>query len=89
MANNDKPEVPPIQQHRSSGDTGVRQRGSNGDQDMGDDPRQAVESGEQDETNRSRGRVIDEQGEPLGKNDAKNSEAGKNEHWESGRHKAE
>jgi hypothetical protein len=56
---------------------------------MNDDPRQAVESGEQDETSRSRGRVIDEQGESLGKPDAKPREAGKNEHWESGRHKAE
>jgi hypothetical protein len=84
MAQPNKPEVPPQQQHRSSGDTGVKQQG-----DLNDDPRQAAESGEPDVTDRSRGRVIDESGEPLGKADAKNRDAGKNEHWESGRHKAE
>ncbi len=55
---------------------------------MSDDPRQAVESGEQDETNRSRGQVIDESGEPAGDVPQK-GKAGKDEHWESGRHKAD
>jgi hypothetical protein len=87
MAKSDRPEVPPIQQHRSAGDTGVPQHGAG--TGAGDDPRQAVESGEQDETSRSRGRVIDESGEPLGQTDEKNRDAGKGEHWESGRHKAE
>jgi hypothetical protein len=56
---------------------------------MSDDPRQAVESGEQDETSRSRGRVIDESGEPAGGDAPQKGQAGKNEHWESGRHKSE
>jgi hypothetical protein len=80
----EKPEVPRTTQ-RSSGDTGVPQRGG----DMADDPRQAVESGEQDETSRSRGRVVDESGEPAGGDAPAKGKAGKNEHWESGRHKAE
>ena len=80
----DKPKVPPTT-HRSTGDTGVPQRGG----DMADDERQAVESGEQDETNRSRGRIIDESGEPAGGDAPQKGKAGKNEHWESGRHKAD
>ena len=83
MAESDKPKVPRTT-HRSTGDTGVPQHGDQ----MNDDARQAVESGEQDETNRSRGRIIDESGKPAG--DApKKGKAGKDEHWESGRHKAE
>ncbi|HEV2294297.1 MAG TPA: hypothetical protein VGR35_10595 [Tepidisphaeraceae bacterium] len=84
MPESDKPKVPPIQQHRSSGDTGIPQRGG----DMADDARQAVESGEQDETSRSRGRVIDDSGQPQGHTKNK-APAGKGEHWESGRHKAQ
>jgi hypothetical protein len=83
MAKSERPKVPPTP-HRSTGDTGVPQRGG----DMTDDPRQAVESGEQDETDRSRGRVIDESGEPAG-GASKKAKAGKDEHWEAGRHKAE
>ena len=83
MAKSDTPKVPPTP-HRSTGDTGVPQRGGN----IKDDPRQAVESGEQDETDRSRGRVIDESGEPAG-GASKKAKAGKDEHWEAGRHKAE
>ncbi len=83
MPESDKPKVPPTK-HRSTGDTGVPQRGG----EMSDDPRQAVESGEQDETNRSRGQVIDESGEPAGDVPQK-GKAGKDEHWESGRHKAD
>ena len=83
MAKSERPKVPPTP-HRSTGDTGVPQHGDQ----MSDDPRQAVESGEQDETDRSRGRIIDESGKPAG--DApKKGKAGKDEHWESGRHKAE
>ena len=87
MPQSDKPQVPPIQQHRSSGDTGVPQRGRQQNND--DDPRHAAESGEQEEPDRSRGRVIDESGEPLGKRDATKPDSGKGEHWESGRHKAD
>lgn len=83
MPNSDKPKVPPTPTHRSAGDTGVPQRGD----DTKDDPRQATESGEQDETDRSRGRIIDETGKPAG-NTPQKAEPGKGEHWESGRHKA-
>ena len=65
----------PVQQHRSSSD-------------MGDDPRQAVEAGEQGETGRAHGRVIDESGEPQG-GAAQEDQPGKGEDWESGRHKAQ
>ncbi len=84
MAESDKPKVPPTTQ-RSSGDTGVPQRG-----EVKDDPRQATESGEQDETNRSRGRVIDESGAPAGgtAGGSGKKRSGKGEHWESGRHQA-
>jgi hypothetical protein len=84
MPKSDKPKVPPTT-HRSTGDTGTPQRG---DEVSNDDPRQAVESGEQDETNRSRGRVIDESGEPQGGSTPKRK-TGKGEHWESGRHKSQ
>jgi len=82
MAKTDKPKVPSTK-HRSTGDTGVLQRG-----EAKDDPRQAVESGEQDETNRSRGRVIDETGAPAG-GAGKKGRRDKAEHWESGRHQAQ
>jgi hypothetical protein len=88
MAQSDQPKVPPTQQHRSSGDTGVPQRGANMSEGMSDDPRQAAESGEPAETGRSHGRVIDESGEPQGDVPQK-GQAAKDEHWESGRHKAE
>ena len=74
MPQSDKPQKP-VQQHRSSSD-------------MGDDPRQAAESGEPEEASRSRGRVIDETGKPAGDTPQK-GQAGKGEHWESGRHSAE
>ncbi len=83
MPQSDKPKVPPIQQHRSSGDTGVPQQGG----DEKDDPRKAAESGEPDDADRSRGRVIDESGKPAGDVRPK-SPGGQDEHWESGRHKA-
>jgi hypothetical protein len=83
MNESEKPKVP-IQQHRSSGDTGVPQHGA----DMNDDPRQAVESGEPDETNRSRGHILDESDKPLGDVPQKGQD-GKDEHWESGRHNAQ
>jgi len=83
MADSDTPKVPPAK-HRSTGDTGVPQRG----EQMTDDPRQAVESGEQDETDPSRGRIIDESGEPEG-DPPQEGKPGKDEHWESGRHKAD
>ena len=82
MPQSDAPKVPPTQQHRSSGDTGIPQQGRH----VADDPREAAESGEPDETNRSRGRVIDESGKPAGDVPQK-AEAGKDEEWESGRHK--
>lgn len=84
MSHSDKPKVPATQQHRSSGDTGVPQQGG----EVNDDPRQAMESGEPGETSRSHGRVIDDSGAPAGDVPAK-GKAGENEHWESGRHKAE
>ena len=85
MARSDKPRVPRSSGHRAAGDTGVPQRGeTNGDEK--DDPTQAVESGEPDETDRSRGRVIDESGKPAG-GEAKRG-GGKGEHWESGRHQS-
>jgi hypothetical protein len=85
MAKSKKPKVPRTR-HRSAGDTGVPQRGH----DLGDNPRQAVESGEQDVTDRSRGRVIDESGKPAGTARTKPRRvSGKGEHWESGRHKSQ
>ena len=75
MAESEKAKQP-VQQHRSSSDMGD------------DDPRQAAESGEQGETSRSHGRIIDESGEPSGDAPQK-GKAGKGEHWESGRHTAE
>lgn len=85
MPKSEKPEVP-RNPHRSTGDTGVPQRGHQ----MPDDPRQASESGEPDEADRSRGRIIDESGEAAGKQDAKETTERKTgEHWESGRHKAQ
>ncbi len=83
MPQSEKPKVPPIAQHRSSGDTGVPQHGG----EVKDDPRKAAESGEPDEASRSRGRVIDETGKPAG-NTPQKGESGKDEAWESGRHKA-
>ena len=76
----DNSKQPPVQQHRSSD---APPHGS----DMGDDPRQAAESGEQSETSRSRGQVIDESGAAAGDTPQK-GQGDKGEHWESGRHKA-
>jgi hypothetical protein len=79
-----KPPVPPLTPHRSVGDTGTPQRGH----EFSDDAKEAVESGEQHETGRSHGRIIGDDGEPLGKTDDEDH-ADKDEHWESGRHHAE
>jgi hypothetical protein len=83
-ANSEKPAVPPRTPHRSVGDTGTPQRGH----EFSDDAKEAAESGEQQETGRSHGRIIDDKGEPAGKLDDEDH-AAKDEHWESGRHHAE
>ena len=83
-ANKDQPAVPPQTPHRSIGDTGTPQRGH----EFSDDAKEAAESGEQQETGRSHGRIIDEKGEAAGKPDDKDHSA-KDEHWESGRQHAE
>jgi hypothetical protein len=57
--------------------------------EMTDRPDQAIESGEQDETGRSRGRIIDEEGDsasgPAADKSVKKPERGSGQHWESGR----
>jgi hypothetical protein len=59
---------------------------------MGDRPDQAVESGEPDETKRSRGRIIGEDGDsasgPAAEKSAEKPEKGSGQHWESGRQQA-
>ncbi len=95
MAESNKPKVPPAQPHRSTGDTGTPQRGEAPhdakrapESGEPDDAKRAPESGEPDDAKRSRGRVIDEQGEPAG-DAAGDTAPDKDEHWESGRHKAD
>jgi hypothetical protein len=62
------------------------------EREMTDRPDQAVESGEQDETKRSRGRIIGEDGDsasgPAADKSANKPEKGTGQHWESGRQQA-
>jgi hypothetical protein len=62
------------------------------EREIPDRPEQAVESGEQDETKRSRGRIIGEDGDsasgPAAERSAKRPEKGTGQHWESGRQQA-
>jgi hypothetical protein len=62
------------------------------EREMSDRPDQAVESGEPDETKRSRGRIIGEDGDSASGKAAEKSaekpEKGSGQHWESGRQQA-
>jgi hypothetical protein len=63
------------------------------EQEMTDRPDQALESGEQHETGRSRGRLIDEDGGsasgPAADKSAAKPDRNQGPHWESGRQQAQ
>ena len=63
------------------------------EREMTDRPDQAVESGEPDETGRSRGRVIGEDGDsasgPAADKSAAKPDRNQGPHWESGRQQAQ
>lgn len=76
-------------EQRPEGDNQV-ERDVRGNAELPEEPGQATESGEQGETGRSRGKVIDEQGTPMGgKSKPEGQGAGGKQHWESGRHQAD
>jgi hypothetical protein len=88
--NPNAPKVPPQKPHRSVGDTGIPQHGkTEHDRHAKDDVRDADEEGDQRESHRNRGRIVDENGEPDGEANVKDREPSKDEHWESGRHKSD
>ena len=76
-------------EQRPEGDNPV-DRDVKGNSELPEETGQATESGEPGETGRSRGRVIDEQGEAMGgKSKTEGQAAGEKQHWESGRHQAD